>query len=397
MNRSAFHRPVLALPLGATAALAVVAGCTPNTQHSGDAYASGPLEVTIDGETCPVSATETVSGTTRFTLVNDGTEPNEFEILAEDRLRIVGERENLGPGTTTDFTIVLEPGTYYTACKPNMVGEVTDVTEFTVTDSGEAVKVSADEQELRDKAVADYTAYVKDQVGALVTRTEEFTRAYTSGDLEAARNLYAPVRMHYERIEPTAEAFGDIDPALDLREADSQELGEPWTGWHVIEKDLWRPEGYRVLAGDEARGMADGLNANTKRLYDLVYADDFAISLDEITNGAIALLEEVATTKITGEEEIFSHTDLYDIQANLEGARVAFGTVRDLAEQKDPQLVEDIESRIDSLQSSLDGYREGEDGFVPFTELDDAERKQLSDAVNALRRPLATLTEVVVG
>ncbi|MET3860769.1 iron uptake system component EfeO [Dietzia sp. 2505] len=396
MNRSAFRNPILALPLGVGAAMAVLSGCVANTDPSGPGSAE-PLEVTINGAQCQVSAAEAPSGTARFTLVNAGDEPNEFEILAADKLRIVGERENLGPGTTTDFTIVLEPGTYYTACKPNMVGEVTGVAEFTVTDSGEEIAVSEDEQALRDDAVVSYTAYVRDQVGALLTRTEEFTTAYTTGDVDRARYLYPRVRMHYERIEPTAEAFGDIDPALDLREADSQESGGAWTGWHVIEKDLWLPAGQPALTPDQGREMADALNRDTRMLYDLVHADDFTISLDEISNGAIALLEEVATTKITGEEEIFSHTDLYDIQANLEGAAVAFGTVRELAEQKDAELVAEIDSRIDSLASTLDGYRSGEDGFVPFTELDAAERKQLSDAVNALRRPLATLTEVVVG
>ncbi|WP_309234007.1 iron uptake system protein EfeO [Dietzia sp. SYD-A1] len=396
MNRTVFRTPVLALPLGLGAAMAVLAGCTANTASSGPGGAE-PLEVTINGAQCEVSAAEVPSGTARFTLVNAGTEPNEFEILADDKLRIVGERENLGPGTTTDFTVVLEPGTYYTACKPNMVGEVTGVAEFTVTDSGEEIEVSEDEQALRDEAVVAYTAYVRDQVGALLTRTEEFTTAYTEGDRDLARYLYPRARMHYERIEPTAEAFGDIDPAIDLREADSQELGGEWTGWHVLEKDLWLPAGQRALSPEEGREMADALNRETRKLYDLVYAEDFTISLDEISNGAIALLEEVATTKITGEEEIFSHTDLYDIQANLEGASVAFGTVRDLAEQKDPELVAEIDSRVDSLASTLDGYRGGGDGFVPFTDLDAAERKQLSDAVNALRRPLATLTEVVVG
>lgn len=396
MNRTAFRSPVLALPLGFGAALVVLAGCTanPDSSASGDA---GPLEVGINGAQCAVSAAEAPSGTTRFTLVNSGTEPNEFEVLAADQLRIVGERENLGPGTTTDFTLVLEPGTYYTACKPNMVGEVTGVAEFTVTDSGEPITVSEDVQLLRDEAVRDYTAYVRDQAGALLTRTEEFTSAYSGGDLDRARELYPRVRMHYERIEPTAEAFGDIDPAIDLREADSQELGEPWTGWHVLEKDLWLPAGEPALTPEQGREMANALSRDTRKLYDLVQADDFTISLDEISNGAIALLEEVATTKITGEEEIFSHTDLYDIQANLEGAAVAFGTIRTLAEQQDPELVAEIDSRIDSLESTLDGYRSGDDGFAPFTDLDAADRKQLSDSVNALRRPLATLTEVVVG
>lgn len=396
MNRAILRQPVLALPLGLGATLMVLAGCTANTSPAA-AGGSEPLEVTINGADCPVSATETPSGTARFTLVNAGGESNEFEILAEDKLRIVGERENLGPGTTTDFTIVLEPGTYYTACKPNMVGEITGLTEFTVTDSGEEITVSDDEQALRDAAVVSYTAYVRDQAGALLTGTREFTTAYLAGDRDLARELYPRVRMHYERIEPTAEAFGDIDPALDLREADSQELGEPWTGWHVLEKDLWLPAGQPALTADQRREMADALDRDTRTLYDLVSADDFTIGLDEISNGAIALLEEVATTKITGEEEIFSHTDLYDIQANLEGASVAFGTVRDLAELKDAELVAEIDSRIASLGSTLDGYRTGEDGFVPFTELDAAERKQLSDSVNALRRPLATLTEVIVG
>lgn len=382
--------PAFALPLGAAVALT---GCTSNDKGDGD---SQNLEVSINGDSCPVSATSTKSGKVTFALRNDGSEPNEFEILAQDKLRIVGERENLGPGTSTDFTVVLEPGTYYTACKPNMVGEVKGVTEFTVTDSGEAVDLAPDEKEARDKAVTDYTAYVKDQTGALVTSTKEFTDAYRKGDDDKARELYAKARMHYERIEPTAEAFGDIDPALDLREADSQEQGGEWTGWHVIEKDLWPPHGYKALDQAARTKMADKLDSDTKALYDKVYSPDFKVSLDDISNGAIGLLEEVATTKITGEEEAFSHTDLYDLQANVEGAKVAFESVRALAEKKDAATVKDIDSRFDSLQKKLDGYRKG-DGFESYTTLDEKARKEMSDAVNALRRPLAKLTEVVVG
>ena len=99
--------------------------------------------------------------------------------------------------------------------------------------------------------------------------------------------------------------------------------------------------------------------------------------------------------KITGEEEAFSHTDLYDLQANVEGAKVAFESVRALAEKKDAATVKDIDSRFDSLQKKLDGYRKG-DGFESYTTLDEKARKEMSDAVNALRRPLAKLTEVVV-
>lgn len=141
--------------------------------------------------------------------------------------------------------------------------------------------------------------------------------------------------------------------------------------------------------------MADQLVADTQKLYDLVYSDDFKINIDDISNGAISLLEEVATSKITGEEEIFSHTDLYDFQANLEGAKVAYGNVEALAKKNDADLADTISSRIDALQAELDKHREG-DGFVSYDKLDDAQRRELSDHVDALRVPLAKLTEAIV-
>ena len=203
--------------------------------------------------------------------------------------------------------------------------------------------------------------------------------------------------MYYERIEPTAEAFGDIDPALDQREADWQEEvadGE-WTGWHAIEKDLWRPNGYQGLSEDERSKMADKLVEDTQKLYDLVYSDNFKISLSDISNGAISLLEEVATTKITGEEEAFSHTDLYDFVANVEGAKVAYGDVEDIAKAKDAKLAGKISDAFTELQHELDKYKDG-DGYVSYDTIDEAGRKALSDKVNALRLPLAQLTAAIV-
>ncbi len=381
---------LLVLPLTLT-------GCVANAPSGGDTAADGnaPIEVTITDDTCEVSTSEVPSGRVNFRLTNKGTVRNEFEILAPDKLRIVGERENLGPGTTTDYTVLLEPGEYVTACKKNMVGSLVGDKPFTVT-QGEAVDVSADEQQAIDDAVTNYTAYVKDQTGQLLEATKEFAAAYAAGDTEKAKALYAPSRMFYERIEPTAEAFGDIDPALDEREADYQKAddteGRDWTGWHKAEKDLWDTP----LTAEERKKTADQLVADTQKLYDLVYSDEFSINIDDISNGAISLLEEVATTKITGEEEAFSHTDLYDFQANLEGAKVAYGNVESLAKKKDPELAETISARIDALQQNLDKHKSG-NGYVSYTDLDDAQRRELSDLVDALRVPLAKLTEAIVS
>lgn len=391
------NRMLALLSVGAVVLPLTLSGCVANNPEGGDsttADSNAPIEVTITDDTCEVSTNEVPSGRINFKLVNKGTVRNEFEILAPDKLRIVGERENLGPGTTTDYTVLLEPGDYVTACKKNMIGSLVGDKPFTVT-QGEAVEIAADEQQVIDDAVTNYTAYVKDQSGQLLEATKAFAAAYVAGDTEKAKALYPTARMYYERIEPTAEAFGDIDPALDEREADYQEAddteGREWTGWHKAEKDLWD----EPLSQEERQKTADQLVADTQKLYDLVYSDDFSINIDDISNGAISLLEEVATTKITGEEEAFSHTDLYDFQANLEGAKVAYGNVEALAKKKDPELADTISARMDALQQELDKYKSG-NGYVSYTDLNDAQRRELSDLVDALRVPLAKLTEAIV-
>ncbi|MEJ5928552.1 iron uptake system protein EfeO [Corynebacterium sp. H128] len=382
----------LFLPLSAS--VLVLTGCVANepASNSADTAAQESLSVQITDDKCDVSANNVKAGRTSFKLANKGTVRNEFEILAEDKLRIVGERENLGPGTTTDYTVLLQPGTYYTACKTNMVGALVDVKEFTVAENPDA-EVNTDDKALIDAATTNYSAYVRDQTGQLLTKTQEFAAAYKAGDVEKAKALYAPTRAYYERIEPTAESFGDIDPALDEREADFQEDDSKgdrqWTGWHVIEKDLW--EGAAV----DRTAVGDQLVADTQKLYDLVYSAEFQVNLDDISNGAIGLLEEVATSKITGEEEAFSHTDLQDFAANVEGAKVAFGNVEELAKQTDPDLAKTISARFTALEQALKQYQEGE-GYVSYDKLDEKQRRELSDQVDALRVPLAKLTEAIV-
>lgn len=403
------NRRIISVGAAALVLPAALAGCVANDDGASsgtDAAGSGdPIAVEIDETTCDAAVSEATSGQVKFTLNNKGPAKNEFEVLAEDKLRIVGELENLGPGTTRDFTVLLEPGTYYTACKKNMVGPLVDAREFTVT--GDAVELAADDKAAIDEGVKQYEAYIRDQSGQLLEATKNFAEAYKAGDDDAARAQYAPARMFYERIEPTAEAFGDIDPALDEREADYQEADDTadreWTGWHVIEKDLWQPKpedndgkAYQPFSPADRAKYADKLVADTQELYDLVYADDFEVNIDDISNGAISLLEEVATTKITGEEEFFSHTDLWDFQANLEGAEVAFGNVEALAKKKDPELTEQINQRIGDLKDELAKYKEG-DGYVYYDTLNDQQTRELADKVDALRVPLAKLTEAILS
>jgi len=386
------------LTLAAVLALApALAACgTESTQESGGEDGDErSLTVSSTEDACELSSSEAPEGTLTFDVTNNGSQVTEFYLLGDDGLRIVAEVENIGPDNTAPLTVNTPAGEYVTACKPGMKGEGIRA-DFTVTESDEEVEVSADDRALVEQAQTNYAAYVEDQSAQLLEKTEEFVDLYKAGDEDdAARALYPVARTHWERIETVAESFGDLDPKMDAREADL-EPGQEWTGWHRIEKDLWpaRAGRYQALTPQQRATYADDLLANTGTLDQRIQKLKYPI--DAIANGSRGLLEEVATGKVTGEEEYWSRTDLWDFQANVDGARVAFEGVQAILEQKDPELAEELQTRFEELQTLLDAQREG-DGFRTYDELGQDEIKAFADAVNALSEPLSRLTAAVVS
>ncbi|MGH3588315.1 MAG: iron uptake system protein EfeO, partial [Pseudonocardia sp.] len=273
----------------AVAALAALAGCTSTapTEASGP---GGPISVTAADESCEVAATEAPAGTITFAIRNAGTKVTEFYLYGAGD-RIMGEVENIGPGLTRELIVeVPDGGAYTTACKPGMVGDGIR-SPFTVT--GSATR-SVDEDTRLAEATAGYHRWVTSQIEALVPKTQEFVDAVKAGDVEGAKALFPVARTYWERIEPVAESFGDIDPKIDGREDDERDPGVEFTGYHRLEKDLW----------------VDGLQPDSAAMADLLMADiadlQARVATVELTpvqlaNGAKELLDEVATGKITGE------------------------------------------------------------------------------------------------
>jgi iron uptake system component EfeO len=371
------------------------AACTENAKDGGgDSGDPRTVSVTSTDDECKVSSAKVPSGTLTFDVTNDGSQVTEFYLLGEDGLRIVAEVENVGPQLSRQLVVNAPAGTYTTACKPGMKGDGIRAA-FTVTKSGEEPSVSADDQELVDTALTNYAAYVQDQSDQLVTKTQEFVDLYKSGDDDAARTLYPEARTHWERIETVAESFGDLDPMMDAREADLED-GQKWTGWHLIEKDLWPEDAqdYTALTDKERAFYADDLMKNTTILDKRVQGLDYTV--DQIANGSRGLLEEVAAGKVTGEEEFWSHTDLWDFQANVDGARVGFEGVKPIVEQTDPELAKTLTTRFADLQTLLDA-QQTDTGFTFYDDLTPDEVQDLANAVNALSEPLSQLTAAVLS
>ena len=389
-----------------------LAGCVAKT----DAAASGALTVSSTDSACEVSTATAASGTLTFDVTNAGSDVSEFYLLAEDGLRIVGEVENIAPGASRSLTVVAQPGDYYTLCKPGMVGEGVGKASFTV--SGEKIAATGDDAEQKQKAVDLYAAFVKDQVEQLVPAVDAFTTAYASGDDATARNLFPTTRAFYERIEPVAESLGDLDPRIDYREVDAVAEGLDWTGFHRIEKDLWVPaqdalnadgetpawKDWQPSTPAERASYADQLVADVAELNTYVHSQDFtdalvAQGIGGISNGAIGLLDEVATGKISGEEDWWSGTDLYDFAANVEGSKMAFSLVQDFATasgEKGAALVTKIQQGYDDLDASLATHGSLGAGFVAYGELTEADKREFTDLINALAEPLSQLTSTIL-
>ena len=382
----------VAAALVAGVSLPALAACT-STSTGSDAGDGRTIDVTSSDTACDLSVDTAPSGRLVFKVENTGSKVTEFYLYAADGKRIVGEAENIGPGLSRDLVVNAEAGTYVPACKPGMTGSGIRGS-LTVTASGHEPDATGAAQTQVDDANTAYQEYVEDQSTELLAGTRRFLLAYRAGDDAKARRLYPTVRVHWERIEPVAESFGDLDPKMDAREADLEQ-GQRWTGWHRIEKDLWPPadQPYTALTTSQRATYADQLMADTRTLHTRIGKLTFTV--DQIGNGAKSLLDEVATGKVTGEEEIWSHTDLYDFSANIDGARVAFEGLRPVLAVKEPALEKQIAERFTALEAMLDRYRVGADRFVAYDTVSTEQVKELSDAVNALSEPLSHLTAAV--
>ncbi|MEU9939005.1 iron uptake system protein EfeO [Streptomyces lavendulae] len=375
------------LLIGIGSAIAVVASLAGCTQKSDSAAADGAVQVVAKDDACEVSKKDLPAGHLKLDVENRGSKVTEVYVLFPDD-RIAAERENIGPGTKASITAEIKAGDYEIACKPGMKG---DGIRQKLTVTGAA---SAKQSPEMDAAVAAFRQYVQTQADETLPKAKTFTDAVRAGDVEAAKKAYAASRIGWERTEPVAESFGDIDPKVDVRE-DGLEAGQDpakgWTGWHRLEKALWQDG----KIGDREKELADLLD---KDLADWVKRVGTAeITPTSMANGAKELLDEVSRNKVTGEEERYSHTDLIDFKGNVEGAQKSFELLKPIAAKNDPGLVTELDKQFAALTTLLDKYRTDKNGydFTSYDKVGEPERKEQSDGVNALAEPLSKLAAAV--
>ncbi|CAN5563690.1 hypothetical protein BH10ACT11_BH10ACT11_01200 [soil metagenome] len=363
--------------LGLLAILAFVSGCgSSNDPKPG----SKNLSFTISDAGCDPADATVAAGPVNVNVTNDGSgSVTEFEVLDGDT--ILGERENISAGLDASFSLTLKEGDYTTYC-PN--GTDVERGKLTVTKAENPVANSKSKEQ--KAAVADYRQYVTQNTDELVKTAEPFVAAVVAGDVAKAKQLYPAARIPYERIEPVAESFGDLDPKIDAREGDVPT--KQFAGFHRIEKALW--------VDNTTEGMAPVAKQLLVDCKDLAKrSSNLKLQAAQIANGANGLLDEVSASKTTSEEERYSHIDLVDFEGNVDGSNAAFQTVQPILAQTDPKLSQEITDRFDAVARALEPYRDG-DSFVLYTELTKSDTRNLSQVIDALAEPLSKVAAKIV-
>ncbi|MBC1575738.1 iron uptake system protein EfeO [Listeria booriae] len=243
-----------------------------------------------------------------------------------------------------------------------------------------AKETKAKTSEVLDKAVDNYSKYVVEQTAAFVGDTKIFADAVKAGDTAKAKEYYSKARVYYERIEPIAESFGDLDPKLDARINDVDDQTE-WTGFHRIEKALWQDNS---LAGMDK--YADQLVTDSLALQAEV--GKLKLEPKPMVAGAMELLNEAATTKITGEEEAYSHTDLVDLAANVEGSKVVYQAIIPALNANDKDLTQQIDDAFVKMEDTLEKYNT-DGNYVSYDKLTPEQIREISNQLSHLSELMA--------
>jgi iron uptake system component EfeO len=372
-----------ALCVCAVAALGV-AGCGTSSNAPKGAK---KVAVTLVDSGCTPDQIHVAAGPVSFDVSNAGTSKvSEMELKNSSGI-ILGESENVVEGVPGHFSLNLKPGKYVVNCP---TGDQEDQGHLVATGAavGQPTGASA---ALLTQATAAYKAYVVAQTAELEKGTRQFVAALKAGDVAKAKALFGPTRIHYEAVEPVAETFGNLDPEIDARINDVSSVKD-WTGFHRIERTLW--------VNDTTKG-ADPYANKLMQDVDTLVAKVKTIQLQpaQLANGAVELMNEVANSKITGEEDRYSHTDLSDFEGNLSGSEKAFALlIPALRQTGNGKLADTISTRFAAVQKTLNRYkRNTELGYALYTQLTPADRKTFAAEVDALDEPLSTVAAKVSG
>ena len=186
--------------------MSTVAACGGEGSSTAPANAN---RVTAGDSTCEVERTRLEGGRTTFVVKNVGSDVTEVYVYgrADDGFtKIIGEKENIGPGTSQKLAVDLAAGRYQVACKPGMTGDGirTDLT------------VAGGSTTDRDQAAVDREVRLELKSNGTVTRLKD-TDVKLGERIEFELENKSGLEHYLEVLDPDGARIGraEAEPGQD--------------------------------------------------------------------------------------------------------------------------------------------------------------------------------------
>lgn len=343
----------------------------------------GAILVTVTDATCEPAELTVPAGKATFRIHNASERPLEWEIL--DGVMVVAERENITPGLNATLTERLKAGTYDITCGllSNPRGKLTVV----ATAESEAAKAAPETRHFIGP-LSEYRVYLNRRASDLIDATETLAERITAGDVEGAKEAWLAARQPWRQMAPVSGRIGDLansmDPLAAYLEKREQDTG--FTGFHRIEYGLWQASSTEGLAP-----VATQLAADAATLKDRLKA--LSLEPADLAGNAAALAERVAD-QATASQAPYSHADLAEFSADLDGIAKSALLVDPLVKDASPQASQALATALDGARATLDGFKVN-DTFPPYDQVDAVGRKKIADAFTTVASAAAAFNPAI--
>ncbi|KTS95675.1 multidrug DMT transporter permease [Pseudomonas oryzihabitans] len=366
--------PALRLAVVASACLLIVAAAAfyYASRSAGQRHATAGADVvTVDilANRCEPNALEVPAGPARFRIVNRSDRAVEWEIL--DGVLVVEERENIAPGLSQVINATLAPGDYAITC--GLLSNPRGTLKVLPTAASEAASKAMPTLTQFIGPLSEYRVYLNQQSRLLLQGITTLQQALAAGDLQQAREAYAAARLPYQRLAATAQRFAELDNRLNAR-ADYYEQRErdpAFGGFHRIEQGLFVADSTAGLEPVAAR-----LQQDATALRDALLGQ--SLPPEQLSGNAARLLHNLASTRISGEEERYSQLVLPGFAANLEGTRKVIDLLRPLLSKGHQDLQQQLDTRAQAFADALGDQQR------PYASLSASDRDRIAKAAQAL-------------
>jgi high-affinity iron transporter len=372
--------------------LCLLAGAVGGIVASGSAGGGGDGRIVVSGTACAPGWVAPRSGRTVFTVENTSTDAiYGVDLVGANQISVYGEIEMLAPGTADTMDVVLPPGSYSFQCESfagfTINSRVERVDGPAVGGAHPYMQVNADQIQI---ATLAYRSSLMAVMRRLERDTDALRRAVDAGTLGAARALWLPAHLDYERLGAAYDTFGNFDSEINGRPLGlvGGVRNPRFRGFLRLEYGLWHRQSPAELV-PVAAALDAAVRGLVKRFPQMLTpANDLSLRTHEI-------LENTLQFELTGETDEGSDTNLATAWANVQGTELALDALRPLLRAGDPSLLATLTRGLAGLATAFESYRRSDGTWAPLASLTPPERERLDGETGALLEQLSKVPDVL--